>query len=65
MGRVRSRQRDLFDERPQMAEMRPELRKKLAPFLQALLVEAAGVQPHRAESVDRDDGEVGDDPDHA
>jgi hypothetical protein len=63
MGRVRGRQRDLFDETPRMAELRPELRNKVAPLLQTLLAEAAGLQQRQTESVDR--GEAGDDQDHA
>jgi hypothetical protein len=65
MGRVRGRQRDLFDERPQRAQMRPELRNKVAPLLQALLAEAAGLQQRQTESADREGGEAGDDQDHA
>ena len=65
MGRGRGRQRDLFDETPQTAELRPELRGKVALLLQALLTEAAGVRPHRTESAARDGGEAGDDQDHA
>lgn len=59
MWRARRSQRDLFDETPQMAELRPDLRNKLAALLQALLAEAAGVQQHRNESLDN--GEAGDD----
>jgi hypothetical protein len=65
MGRGRGRQRDLFDETPQTAALRPELRCKIALLLQALLTEAAGVQQHQAESAARDGGEAGDDQDHA
>lgn len=66
MGRGRSRQRDLFDETPQTAELRPELRCKIALLLlQVLLTEAAGAQQSRTESAARDSGEAGDDPDHA
>ncbi len=64
MGRGRSRQRDLFDETPQTAELRPELRCKLALLLQALLTEAAGQQQRRTESAARDGGEASDDQDH-
>jgi hypothetical protein len=64
MRRAQRSQRDLFDETPQVAELRPDLRNKLALLLQALLAEAAGVQQHRAESLDRDDGEAGDDQDY-
>jgi hypothetical protein len=65
MGRGRGRQRDLFDETPQAAALRPELHCKIALLLQALLTEAAGVQQHRTESAARDGGEAGDDQDHA
>ena len=65
MWRARRNQRDLFDERPQVAELRPDLRSKLALLLQALLAEAAGVQQRRTESTDRDGAEAGDDQDHA
>lgn len=64
MWRARRSQKDLFDETPQMAELRPDLRNRLALLLQALLAEAAGVQQHRTEALDRDDGEAGDDQDH-
>ena len=51
---------------PQVAELRPDLRNKLALLLQALLAEAAGVQATpRPNWTDRDGGEVGDDQDHA
>ena len=40
MWRARRSQRDLFDETPQVAELRPDLRNKLALLLQALLAEA-------------------------
>lgn len=63
MGRGRGRQRDLFDETPQTAELRPELRCKIALLLQALLTEAARVGERQAESTDRE--EAGDDQDHA
>lgn len=65
MWRARRSQRDLFDETPQMAELRPDLRNKLALLLQALLAEAAGVQQHRTESAERNGREAGDDQDHA
>jgi hypothetical protein len=48
-----------------MAELRPDLRNKLALLLQVLLAEAASVQQQRTESVDRNGGETGDDQDHA
>jgi hypothetical protein len=65
MGRGRGRQRDLFGETPQTAELRPELRCKLTLLLQVLLTEAAGVQQRRTETADRDGAEAGDDQDHA
>ena len=66
MGRGRSHQRDLFDETPQTAALRPELRRKIAMLLQALLTEAAAVQQHRTESAAHDGGEeASDDRDHA
>ena len=63
MWRARCSQRDLFEETPQVAELRPDLRNKLALLLQALLAEAAGVRQHRTESLVG--GEAGDDQDHA
>ena len=51
--------------RRRLTELRPDLRTKLAPLLQALLAEAAGVQQRRTESTDRDGEEDGDDQDHA
>ena len=65
MWSARRRQRDLFDKTSPMAELRPDLRNKLALLLQTLLVEAACVQQHRTESEDRDGVEGGDDQDHA
>ena len=65
MWSARRRQRDLFDKTSPMAELRPDLRNKLALLLQTLLAEAAGVQQRRAESEDRDGVEGGDDQDHA
>jgi hypothetical protein len=57
-------QRDLFDEAIPTPELLPELRTKLAPLLQALLMEAAkerrrGCEPNRQAE------EGGDDEDHA
>ena len=46
-------------------ELRPELRTKLTPLLQALLAEAAGVRRTRPRSDDRIGEEDGDDQDHA
>jgi hypothetical protein len=65
MWRARRSQRDLFDETPRAAELRPDLRNKLALLLQALLAEAAGVQPRETEAAKRDGGEASDDQDHA
>jgi hypothetical protein len=61
MLRARCNQRDLFDETPQMAELEPELHNMVAMLLQALLTEAAGSGQRQTESMDRDDGETGDD----
>jgi hypothetical protein len=65
MWRVRGRQRDLFEEAPPVAELRRDLRSKLAILLQALLVEAAGVPQRQTESAGRDGGKAGDDQHHA
>ena len=65
MRKARRSQRDLFDEAAQLTELRPDLRTKLAPLLQALLAEAAGVPQRQTESNDRDGEEAGDDQDHA
>ena len=62
MWRARRSQGDLFEERRQVTELRPDLRNKLALLLQALLAEAASVQRHRTESLNG--GEAGDDQDH-
>jgi len=64
MRRARHNQRDLFDEAAQVTELQPELRSKLAPLLQTLLTEAAGVQ-RQIESKDHDVEEAGDDQDRA
>ena len=47
MWRARRSQRDLFDEAPLVAELRPDLQNKLGLLLQALLAEAASLQQHR------------------
>ena len=65
MRSARRNQRDLFDETPQVMELRPDLRNKLALLLQVLLAEAAGVQQRRTEAAERNGGEAGDDQDHA
>ena len=57
-------QRDLFDEAIPTPELRPELRTKLAPLLQALLMEAAKEQ-RRGYEPDLQIEEGGDDKDHA
>jgi hypothetical protein len=49
-----------------MMELRPDLRTKLTPLLQALLAEAAGVEPRQARPEEFDsEEEGGDDQDHA
>jgi hypothetical protein len=62
---VRHSQKDLFDEATPTMELRPDLRTKLTPLLQALLAEAAGVAPCPTRSEDFNDEEGGDDQDHA
>jgi hypothetical protein len=57
-------QRDLFEEAIPTPELRPELRTKLAPLLQALLREAAKAQRRGCEP-DLQIEEGGDDEDHA
>lgn len=42
MRSERHRQRDLFEQRPILPELRSDLRSKLTPLLQELLTEAAG-----------------------
>ena len=44
---------------PRVADLRPDLRNKLALLLQVLLAEAASVQQQRTKSVDRSGGEDG------
>ena len=61
MLRARRNQRDLFDEAPQTAELRPELHNMVAMLLQALLTEAAGSGHRHTESMDHDGGETDDD----
>ena len=60
MRREQRRQRDLFEPPRSPATLSPSLQSKLAPLLQELLREAAGVE-HAA----RGQREVGDDADHA
>ena len=59
-----ARLRDLFDEATPNPELRPEMRAKLAPLLQALLIEAATLQGRGCEP-DLQIEEGGDDEDHA
>ena len=61
MLRARRNQRDLFDETPQITELRPELHNTVAMLLQALLTEAAGGGQRQTESMGRDGEETGDD----
>jgi hypothetical protein len=65
MWRARRNQRDLFDEAARVVELRLDLRAKLTPLLQALLAEAAGVEPGQSLSDNRGVEEGGDDQDHA
>lgn len=65
MRRARHNQRDLFDEATRVVELRPDLHTKLAPLLQALLAEAAGVEPRETNPNDLDGEEANDDQDHA
>ena len=65
MRRARHNQRDLFDEAARVEELRPDLRAKLTPLLQALLAEAAWVKPREAKPAYLGGGEAGDDEDHA
>jgi hypothetical protein len=65
MRDARRRQKDLFDEAAQLTELQPDLRSRLAPLLQALLAEAAGVHQRQTGSTDLDGEEAGDDQDHA
>ena len=58
MNHIISKQMDLFFTPKRRPPLRPELREKLAPLLQALLTEAAGIALMR-------DREGGDDQDHA
>ena len=64
MRKARRTQRDLFDEAAQLTELRPDLRSRLAPLLQALLAEAASVPQRQTKAKDRDGEEAGDDQDH-
>jgi hypothetical protein len=59
-----ARQRDLFDEAMPNPELRPEMRAKLAPLLQALLMEAAKLR-RRGSELHLQIEEASDDQDHA
>ncbi len=59
-----ARQRNLFDEAMPNPELRPEMRAKLTPLLQALLMEAAKLQGREYDSELQIE-EDGDDQDHA
>jgi hypothetical protein len=65
MRRARRSQRDLFDEAARVAELRPDLRARLTPLLQALLSEAAALAPRQSKSDGLGSEEAGDDQDHA
>ena len=65
MRRARGSQRDLFDEAIRVAELRPDLRTKLTPLLQALLSEAAELEAHQSRLNDLGGEEAGDDQNHA
>jgi hypothetical protein len=60
MRREQHQQRDLFESLETIAVPPPALQAKLAPLLQALLTEAAGIK-----RVGYGDKEIGDDQDHA
>jgi hypothetical protein len=64
MRRARHIQKDLFDDPTPASELRPELRIKLTPLVQALLVEAAGVELRQAKPDPRVE-EKGNDQDNA
>jgi hypothetical protein len=64
MRRAQGNQRELFDEATRVAELRPDLRAKLTPLLQALLSEAAGMESRQNEPDDLGGEEAGDDQDH-
>ena len=64
MRRAQGNQRELFDEATRVAQLRPDLRAKLTPLLQALLSEAAGMESHQSEPDDLGGEEAGDDQDH-
>jgi hypothetical protein len=60
MRRERYPQRDLFELPETVPVLQPALWAKLAPLLQALLTEAAGIK-----RIGRGGGGIGDDQDHA
>jgi hypothetical protein len=63
MRSTRRHQRDLFEPAAGVADLGPDLRTKLTPLLQALLTEAAGVEPDPTPSDDLGREEDGDDQD--
>jgi hypothetical protein len=64
MGSARRKQGDLF-EQGRVIELRPELRSRLAPLLQALLAEAARLRAlQQIQSDGLGEAEQGDDQDH-
>ncbi|HTW51779.1 MAG TPA: hypothetical protein VME45_07785 [Stellaceae bacterium] len=63
MRGARGKQGDLFAT-IEVTALRPELRSRLAPLLQALLAEAAKLGPQQAASDDLGNAEAGDDQDH-
>jgi hypothetical protein len=65
MESARRNQRDLFEPTIRDATLHPELRTRLAPLLQALLAEAAGIEPCQDNRDDLSRKEAGDDQDHA
>jgi hypothetical protein len=62
VSNTRGRQRDLFEGKVVVLDLRPEIRAKLTSLLQGLLTEAAG---RKAKAGSPRDGEAGDDQDHA
>jgi len=64
MGSARRKQGDLFQE-GRATELRPDLRSRLAPLLQALLTEAARLEAQQQTQSDGfGESEQGDDQDH-
>ena len=64
MRKARCSQRNLFEKAAPLTELQPELRSKLAPLLQALFAEAAGVRQGQIELTDCSSREDGDDQDN-